>query len=53
MQDLKARAEKAKIYKDEKERKRQERIQKEKESERGLRLAFRVSGILHSCALLF
>jgi len=41
VQDVKARAEKAKTEKDEKERKRQERIRKEKESERGLRLAFR------------
>ncbi len=46
MQDVKGRAEKAKIEKDEKERKRQDRIRKEKESERRLRLAFRVSEIL-------
>ena len=51
VQDVKARVEKAKAEKEQKERKRLERIQKEKESERRLKLAFRVGQALHSNAL--
>jgi hypothetical protein len=46
MQAVKKRVEGAKIEKDEKQRKRQEHIRMEQESERKLRAAFRVGGFL-------